>query len=269
MFREQFIEGSSEIVQDEDHTSLQWRILDYLVEKELIENPDDMLKQAFDSAKAANINQCRQEHLGEHGTGNAGVVAKKRVHFTPVEQWLCYQAAAKGKITPPFNIDDFTSLVGRALRQGSAKEMFGYMAAARTNYDRRINDPRKLNKEGQKAHLDFNPAILVMSLMWVFPPMPFWLLPSRVIAHAIHGLWDDKEDSASEAIKAAVRNKNFQTIDATIKGARLCRISEVASNDFFATSTLADKVGKALLDEITAQVGFDIQVCFGGRRPGT
>jgi|GEM_PF-3283071 len=253
-FRKLFMEGPSTIVLDTDRNSLQWRILNYLKKKHWIDRPADLLNASLASAKVASENQFRQAFLG--GSGKANALDKSRSKFEEYEQWLCYQAAIKGQIPPPFTIDDFTALVGRAYQKGVGKDLIGFLCGLHFNHKRRIKELKKRDAEvwaeGQAEPEDFHPGILIMSLMWVFPPMPFWLFPSRAIADVIREVSED------------IAAQKPETIDRAIKDAGLVRIPKGVSGKFFSVS--ADKKGKALLAEIEAQTKFDISTCFGGRR---
>jgi len=120
-FRKLFMEGSSTIALETDRTSLQGRILNYLKKKDWIDCPTDLLNASLASAKVADENQFRQAFLG--GSGKANALDISRSKFEEYEQWLCYQAAIKGQIPPPFTIDDFTALVGRAYQKGVGKDL--------------------------------------------------------------------------------------------------------------------------------------------------
>jgi hypothetical protein len=105
------------------------------------------------------------------------------------------------------------------------------------------------------SHDKINPNKQIMSLMWVFPSIPFWLLPSRIIAEVIRVLLEEKTAATSSTINGAI----------TVAG--LVRIPDTVLEEFFSSS--ADAKGKALLAEISKQAQFDVNDCFSGRRRGS
>lgn len=241
-FRELFVEGSSEITLDTDRTSLQWRILKYLKKKSWISDPEADLKKAWESAKQANAQQGVSAYLGGQGKEKAPTKDLRAI-FPEIEQWLCYQAAAEGVFTPPFTLEDFLALAKKSFVAGQGTALIGFLGRLR------------LNHEKSGGHGKFNPNKLIMSLMWVFPSVPFWLLPSRAIAEFIRVALDEETAATAETINNAIRT------------AGLVRIPETVLDDFYSSS--ADAKGKALLAEITKQALFDVSTCFAGRRRGS
>ena len=233
-----FREGAEDIVLDTDQTSLQWRILKYLKKKKWISKPKADLKRAWGSAKKANAREGRKAFLGGYGKEKA--LKRTRAIFTQPEQWLCYQVAINGKVTSPFQVCDFLALTEKALRTGKGKALIEFLAG--------LHENRKCAGNHEKL----NSNTLIMSLMWVFPSVPFWLLPSRIIAEFIRVLMREERPASSESISSAITE------------AGLIRVPKTVLMKFFSSS--ADGEGKALLAEISKQSKFDVSECFKGRR---
>lgn len=241
-FRELFQEGSKSIILDADRTSLQWRILKYFQMKKWISDPKADLERAWVSAKKANAQQGMNAFLGGQGK-EKGPTKNLRSIFSQTDQWLLYQAATAGTFSPPFFLQDFLDCVEKAFVAGKGTVIIEFLGRIRNN-----------NKRAG-GHEKINPNTLIMSLMWVFPSVPFWLLPSRIIAEVIRVLLEKEKAAASSAIN-----------DAIIR-AGLVRIPDTVLEKFF--SSAADAKGKALLKEISMQAQFDAMTCFSGRRQGS
>ena len=237
-----FEEGLPDIVLDTDHTSLQWRILKYLKKKNWITDPEADLKMAWESAKQANAQQGRNAFLGGQGK-EKGPIKNLRALFSQAEQWVCYQAAIDGAFSPPFTLQYFLDSAKKAFLAGKGEALINLMIRLRHNHKRK------------KGHLTFNPHTLVMSLMWVSPSLPFWLLPSRPIADFIRVALQDENPQPEKTIYSAIRE------------AGLVRISRSASSNFYKAA--ADPERKKLFEDISQELDFDISKCLAGRPRGS